>query len=199
MSRGEITEALRRWEAGETGAFDRLLPLVYEELRRLAHGQLYRRGAGNRSLDTTALVHEAYLKFVDQERLELSGREHFFAVAARAMRQVLVDRARRRATDKRGGGERPLPLEERDARIDVEVETVLALDEALERLESEDPRSVRVVECRFFAGLTDEETAVVLGVSSRSVQRDWHRARGRLRKILSEKTVARLSGSISTQ
>lgn len=189
----QITEVLRAWEAGEKGAVDRLLPLVYDELRRLARGQLYRCGHGNRTLDTTALVHEAYLKFVDQGQLRLSGRQHFYAVAARAMRQILVDRARRRAAAKRGGTEHAVSLEEHDRMLETEAETMLALDEALDRLESDNQRWPRVVECRFFAGLTDEETAEFLGVSARTVQRDWRSARGRLRQLLSAEVVERLS------
>jgi len=191
--RGEVTAILAEWEAGDPTAFDRLVPLVYERLRRLASGQLRRDAAGRRTLDTTGLVHEAYLKFVDGAALGLAGRAHFFAVAARAMRQVLVDRARRRQAARRGAGVAPLPLEANDLAIEHDAETLLALEQALERLARTSERCARVVECRFFAGLTEEETAAALGVTPRTVQRDWLRARGRLREALSPQAVARLS------
>jgi RNA polymerase sigma factor (TIGR02999 family) len=196
---GEVTGLLEQWRGGDPTAFERLVPLVYDQLKRLARGQLRRDSGARRTLDTTALVHEAYLKFVDCPQLGVDDRAHFFAVAARAMRQVLVDRARRRQAVRRGGGVVPLALEEGDDRaIDVEVDTVLALEQALERLAAECERCVRVVECRFFAGLTEEETAAALGVTSRTVQRDWLRARGRLREQLAEKTVERLSAAGAT-
>ncbi|MCM2269294.1 MAG: ECF-type sigma factor [Thermoanaerobaculia bacterium] len=191
---GEVTDLLEQWGRGDAGAFDRLVPLVYDQLKRLARGQLARDRDARRTLETTALVHEAYLKFVDTTRLGIAGRNHFYAVAARAMRQVLVERARRRRAARRGGGVAPATLDERDIAVDDEVESLLALEQALERLATESERCVRVVECRFFLGMGEEETAEALGVTSRTVQRDWLRARGRLRETLSPQAVARLSG-----
>ena len=192
-ARGEVTSILAEWQEGDPTAFDRLVPLVYEQLKGLARGQLARDRGARRTLDTTALVHEAYLKFVDSTRLGLEGRAHFLAVAARAMRQVLVDRARRRRAARRGGGAEPLAIEDHDLAVESEAESVLALEQALGQLKAECERCVRVVECRFYAGLTEEETARALGVTTRTVQRDWLRARGRLRAELTDEAVERLS------
>lgn len=192
---GEITRSLVAWEAGEAGAVDRLLPLVYQELKRLARRQLRRHDAGGATLDTTALVHETYLKFVDQDRVRAGGRSHFYAIAARAMRQVITDRARRHQATKRGEGARPETLHEDlpVAAAGAEIDTLLALDAALGELAAVNERCVRIVECRFFAGLTEEETAEALAVSVRTVQRDWLQARGWLRQHLSPDEVRRLS------
>jgi RNA polymerase sigma factor (TIGR02999 family) len=188
---GEITDLLAAHRAGDGEAFSRLVPLVYEDLRRIARRSL-RGGRGARTIDTTALVHEAYLKLVDQTRAAWQDRNHFFAVAARAMRQILVDEARRKAAAKRGGGAVTLALEEdrHGAALAVDAERLLAIDEALESLATLDPRLPRVVECRFFAGYTDEETAGALGVSMRTVQRDWMRARAWLREELERPAAA---------
>jgi len=193
-AQGEVTRILAEWGEGDPTAFDRLLPHVYDQLRSLARGQLRRDRRARRTLDTTALVHEAYLKFVGDSHLDVDGRAHFLAVAARAMRQVLIDRARRRTTARRGGGVEALPIEERDLAIETEAETLLALEQALERLGRECERCVRVVECRFFAGMTEEETAQALDVSVRTVERDWLRAKLHLRETLSGEIVERLSG-----
>lgn len=192
-SNGEITDVLNSWAEGQPGAIDDLMPLVYQELKRLARGQLIRNPGSRPALNTTALVHEAYFKFVDQTRINLEGRAHFYAVAARAMRQVLVDRARRRLAAKRGGGEIPAEFEDHHQPVDSEVETVLALEQALESLGREDERCMRVVECRFFAGMSVAETATALQVSNRTVERDWMQARGWLRQQLSPQQVALLS------
>lgn len=190
----DVTGLLEQWGRGDPGAFDRLVPLVYDQLKRLARSQLARDREARRTLDTTALVHEAYLKFVDSTRLGVEGRAHFYAVAARAMRQVLVDRARRRRAARRGAGAEHKELEERDLAVEHEAESLLALEQSLERLAAECERCVRVVECRFFLGMSEDETAEALGVTSRTVQRDWLRARGRLRQTLSPQAIARLSG-----
>jgi RNA polymerase sigma factor (TIGR02999 family) len=189
----DVTRVLLAWASGEPGAVDELIPLVYDELKQLARRQLARSSGARTTLDTTSLVHEAYLKFVDQAHLGLDGRSHFYAVAARAMRQVLVDRARRRQAAKRGGGVPPTELDDGHGEIDTDVEAILALEEALARLGAESERCVRVVECRFFAGLTEEETAKALGVSIRTIQRDWLQARAWLRQELSPAYVERLS------
>jgi RNA polymerase sigma factor (TIGR02999 family) len=176
----EITEALLALRGGAPDALDRVVPLVYEELRKVAHRQLGGERAGH-TLSTTALVHEAYLKLVDQTRAQWTDRAQFFAVAARAMRRILVDYARRHRALRRGGAQRPLALDEADAGSIAAAERadeLVALDEALERLAALDERLSRVVECRFFAGLTEAETAEVLGVTPRTIARDWVKARG---------------------
>lgn len=179
-----VTELLVAARHGDLAAFDELFPLVYDVLRRLAH----RRLAGERAdhtLATTELVHEAYLKLVRLDRIEWQNRAHFLAVAARAMRNILVDYALRRKTEKRGGAlvrvtlEDHLAIEEAGSQSDV-----LAVHAALERLERIDERQGRVVECRFFAGMSIEETAEALGVSPASVKRDWALARAWLNREL---------------
>ena len=162
---------------------DRLLPLVYEELRGMAHGYLLRERR-HHTLNTTALVHEAYLKLVDQTQVPGRSRAYFFGAAARAMRQILVDHARHRGRRKRGGGQPPVALEEQHLVADEFAAEVLDLDAALHRLAEIEPRAARTVECRFFGGLSVEETAEVLGVSSRTVQRDWIRAKAWLYRTL---------------
>ena len=146
-------------------------------MRRIARRQL-RSERPDHTLNTTALVHEAYLKLVDQTRAEWRDRVHFFAVAAQAMRRILVDHARKHLAAKRGGRQQQVPLEEAVLSIDDRAETLLALDEALTDLARLDERLGRVVECRFFGGLSEEETAEVLGVTARTVRRDWVKAKG---------------------
>ena len=170
------TELLIRAGAGEAGAVERMFPLVYDELRRIAHRHLTREPTG-RTLSTTELVHEAYLKLVDQTRVEWKGRAHFLSVAAVAMRRILVDRARGRRRLKRGSAPHAVPLESIDLTADERADLVVALDEALERLRVLDDRQARVVECRFFGGMTEEETAEALGVGVRTARRDWAKAR----------------------
>ena len=181
---GEITRCLLDHARGDADAGEELIRLVYADLRRIARRQRWRRGSGL-SLNTTGLVHEAYLKLVDRTRTSWNDRTHFFAVAARAMRQILVDQARHKLRAKRGGGSPHLPLDEQRIAVDDPIEDLLAINEALEKLEIVDSRLGKVVECRFFAGLTDKETAEVLGVSVRTVERDWVRARGWLRETMS--------------
>lgn len=163
---------------------DRLMPLVYEELRRIARGRL-RAERPDHSLTTTALVHETYLKLVDQTRVQWQDRAHFFAIASTMMRRILVDHARRRGSAKRGGERQKVSLEAAPLPVEDEVERILALDEALESLASVDPRLCQVVECRFFGGLTEEETAEVLDVTPRTVQRYWAKAKALLYEELS--------------
>lgn len=185
-----ITDALAALRAGEPSAMDALVALVYDELARIARRQ-HRLEEGGHTLSTTALVHETYLRLVDQTRAQWADRAHFFSVAARCMRRVLVDHARRHRAVRRGGSHRravPLhALGTTDAaslaaaeRADV----LIAVDEALERLAAHDARQARVVECRFFGGMTEEETAEALGVTARTVARDWIKARGWLRQEL---------------
>jgi RNA polymerase sigma factor (TIGR02999 family) len=182
---GPITDALLALRRGEEPGIDRLFPLVYSELRRIAHALLRRQRAGH-TLSTTGLVHEVYLRFVDQTRVEWNDRRHFFAVASRAMRQILVDYARRYRAAKRAGAARQVPLSEGDApaMLEERAETFIALDEALTRLATMDPRLAQVVECRFFGGLTEEETAQVVGVAERTVRRDWLKAKAWLSREL---------------
>ncbi len=172
----EITGLIIEARRGSHDALDRLLPLVYEELRRIAHRALLRERESH-TVSTTALVHEAYLKLVDQDRASWNDRVHFLAIAATAMRRILVDYARRQKRLKRGGERRPVPLDDVMLVADQRADTLLALDEALTGLGALNERLSRVVECRFFAGLTTEETAAALQVTTRTVERDWQKAR----------------------
>lgn len=172
----EITQLLHAHREGDRAAFDRLMPLVYGQLKRLAHSQLRAHQVG-RTLDTTALVHETYLKLARQDGAPWRNRGEFFAIAARAMRQLIVDYARERSAQKRGGGRRNVTLEETRIVVDQEAEKLLELDQIIEQLNRAEPRLVRIIECRFFAGLTETETAEALEISARTVQRDWAKAR----------------------
>lgn len=184
----DITRALLALRERAPGAMDRLMPLVYEQLRRVAHWQLEAEPAGH-TLTTTALVHEAYLRLVAQTRIQWQDRAHFFAIASRAMRRVLIDHARRHRAVRRGGQPdgarfRPISLDEVELPVAERAEALLALDEALDRLGRVDERLARVVECRFFGGLTEAETGVALGVSQRTVAREWAVAKGWLYREL---------------
>ena len=180
---GAVTELLLECRSDDRAA-DRLFPLVYEELRRIAHRQLRRERTGH-TLGTTALVHEAYLKLVDITRVEWRDRVHFLSMAARAMRRILVDYARRHRAERRGGGVAPLALDDApDQSVDAQADELIALDEALTRLGELNPRLVQVVEYRFFAGMSEEESAEALAVTDRTVRRDWVKARGWLRQAL---------------
>jgi len=182
-SAGDITESLLALREGDKEALNRLMPLVYERLRAMAHARLAGQNPGA-SLNTTELVHEAYLRLVDQSRAEWNDRAHFFAVAATAMRQIIVDRARRRGAGKRGGGVRPAILEDAALGVEARTEEILALDQALTQLSTLSTRMVKMVELRFFAGLSIEETAEVLGLDSRTLNRDWRAARALLYRAL---------------
>ncbi|MBK9064378.1 MAG: sigma-70 family RNA polymerase sigma factor [Acidobacteria bacterium] len=173
---GEVTRLLLEWSRGDRGALDALVPHVYSELRRQADRYLSRQRRGH-TLQATALVHEAFLRLVDQTSVSFRDRAHFFAVASRAMRQILVDHARRRHADKRGGAATRLVLEDGIASVQPRGVDLMALDAALERLEELDPAQARLVELRFFGGLTVEETAVVLECSPATVKRSWSSAR----------------------
>lgn len=182
----EITRLLDAHAAGDRDALDRLIPLVYDDLRRIAHNRL-RSERASHTLDTTAVVHEVYLRLVDVSDPSWNGRAHFFAVSAKLIRNLLIDYARRRKADKRGGGVIKIPLSgeldaggEEPATVDL-----LALDQALSALARRDPRLEQVVECRFFGGLSVRETAEVLDVSVRTVERDWTRAKAYLYRALS--------------
>jgi RNA polymerase sigma factor (TIGR02999 family) len=173
-----VTELLAELRSGNREAFDQILPLVYNELRRVARRELAVRP--NDSLSTTALVHELYLKFARAERAEWRNRAHFLSVASVAMRHILVDRARRRAAEKRGGPQRHVTLDDNVAASGDQADSLLELHEALEHLARIDERLARVVECRFFGGMTEQETAEALHIGVRTVRRDWIKARGLL-------------------
>jgi RNA polymerase sigma factor (TIGR02999 family) len=181
----EITRLLQAWGEGEQSALERLIPLVYQELHRLARHYM----AGERSghtLQTTALLNEAYLRLVDSPKLGWQNRAHFFAVSAQVMRRILVDWARSRQALKRGGEAKPLELEEALVVADAPGPDLVALDDALKALAALDARKCEVVELRFFGGLSVEETAEVLKVSSETVLRDWKFAKSWLRRELSK-------------
>jgi RNA polymerase sigma factor (TIGR02999 family) len=172
----DITELLARWGSGDRRAFDALIPVVYEELRKLARHYLRQEPSGH-TLQSTALVHEAYVRLAGQQAPHWKGRTHFYGVAARLMRQILVDHARRRRADKRGGDSITLVLDERlvgSSRQDLDV---LDLDDALNRLAELSPQQSQIVELRFFSGLSIEDTSEVLGVSPATVKRGWTTAR----------------------
>lgn len=180
---GEVTRLLGECAAGNRGAFDRLVPLVYDDLRGIAHRRLQSEREGH-TLGTTALVHEAYLHLVDQATATWQDRAHFFAIAATVIRQVLIDYARSRNAQKRGGGAVRIPLQEDLAGETPRTVELLALDEALTTLAGHDPRLERVVECRFFGGMSVRDTAAALEVSERTVERDWARAKAHLYRML---------------
>ncbi|MBI1763649.1 MAG: sigma-70 family RNA polymerase sigma factor [Acidobacteria bacterium] len=172
----EITQLLQRWGAGEAAALDRLLPLVYDELRQLARSYM-RRQAVNHSLQPTALVHEAWLRLGRQQAGDWQNRVQFFALAAKVMRNVLVDHVRQHAAEKRGGAQELLSLRHAEQQGQETEFELLALDEALQRLAALNAQHAHIVELRFFGGLTIDETAQVLGISHATVERGWHAAR----------------------
>jgi RNA polymerase sigma factor (TIGR02999 family) len=172
----EVTGLLKQWSAGDGRARDQLIPLVYERLRELAHQRLWGANAEN-SLNTTGLVHEAYIRLVDAPRIELSDRAHFLALASEVMRNLLVDRARSRLAAKRGGGIAPLDLDEALWVSDENLETVTELDEALTRLQALSPRQGQLLQHRYFGGLSLEESAAAIGVSLATAKRELRSAR----------------------
>lgn len=172
----EVTEILHEWSGGDPKAPERLMPFVYDELRRLARSFLFQE-RGDHTLQPTALVHEAYVRLVDQTRVNWQNRAHFYGIAASMMRRVLIDHARAHAAEKRGGGAVRLSLDDVQVPLEQRAADFVALDAALKRLSQFDERKGKVVEMRFFGGLTDEEIAEVLGVTSRTVLRDWKKAR----------------------
>ena len=180
----EVSQLLRAWSDGDQTALDKLMPLVYEELRRMAKRHMDRQGPGH-TLQTTALIHEAFLRLVDQKEAHWQNRAHFFAVAARAMRHILVDYARARHAAKRGGAAIVVSLDEAAVASDERVAEMVALDDALKSLAAVDRRKCQVVELRYFGGLSVEETAEVLKVSPETVARDWRLARTWLLRELS--------------
>lgn len=187
---GEITRLLHAHRSGDRDAFDALVPLVHEELRGMARRQLRRLRSGE-TLDSVALVNETYLRLVGETPLDWQDRAHFFGVAARVMRWIVVDHARGRLAQKRGVGAAPVTLDPELAAAPGDVESVLAVNRAVELLQEFNERLARVVECRFFGGMTEGETAEALGISERSVQRDWKQARAWLHRALAGEDAAR--------
>ena len=179
----DITGLLRAYQAGQQEALDQLVDILYDDLKRMARRQL-RKSARGQTLDTVGLVHDAYARLLGDAAVDWQDRNHFYAVVARAMRFVVVDRARRRSAQKRGGGVVPTTLDPELVGGSDPAEAVLAVDQAIERLAAFNERLGRIVECRFFAGMNDEEIGSALGVSARTVQRDWVRARAWLRRAL---------------
>jgi RNA polymerase sigma factor (TIGR02999 family) len=189
-SANEITKLLHGWQGGDRAALDALVPVVYKELRRLAHFEL-RKERPNHTLQSTALVHEAYFRLVGQDLPQWESRTHFFAIAAQLMRQILVDHARRRRASKRGSGVCMLTLDDATALAQRKDVDVVAIDDALNTLAEIDPRQCRVVELRFFAGLSLEEISEVMGIATATVQRDWTAARAWLHREISRRPISR--------
>ncbi|HET8782763.1 MAG TPA: sigma-70 family RNA polymerase sigma factor [Pyrinomonadaceae bacterium] len=185
MSSQEVTQLLADWGRGDKSAFDKLFPLVQDELRRIARRQMSQERPGH-TLQATALVNEAYLKLAGQNGFEWQSRAHFYAVCAQVMRHVLIDHARGHAREKRGGGAVQVSLNEVDLAAEHRADELVALDEALCSLEALDPQKSRIVELRYFGGLSIEETAEVLDVSPRTVRREWRRSKAWLYRMISE-------------
>jgi RNA polymerase sigma factor (TIGR02999 family) len=181
-----LTQMLREWGEGDAKVLDSLMPLVYEELRRQASRYL-RKERANHTLQTTALIHEAYIKLIDQKSVEWQNRSHFFAIASVAMRRILVDYARERHREKRGGSAENLALDEAlQISSDERSVDLIALDEALNRLAKLDKRQAKVVELRYFSGLSIDETAEILGVSNATVRLDWNLAKAWLKQEITK-------------
>ena len=184
-----VTELLARARSGDSSALANVFPLIYDELRRLAQQQLQREPDGH-TLSPTALVHEAYMRLIDYTRMEWTGRAHFLAVAATAMRRILVDHARGHRSMKRGGALRRVSIDSVELGTEDRAELLIAIDEALGRLKDVDARQAQVVECRFFGGMTEEETAEALGIGLRTAKRDWAKAKSWLHKEIAAERSA---------
>lgn len=181
----DVTQALAELSGGNRSALERVLPMVYDQLRTLARREL-RRERPDHTLNPTALVHEAYLKLVRLDRVEWQGRAHFFGACAREMRRILISHARMRTADRRGGGAEHVTLDNALVEARARPSSLVALDDALARLEQVRPRHVRIVECRFFAGMSIEETAEALELSPATVKREWTLARAWLNRELGQ-------------
>jgi RNA polymerase sigma factor (TIGR02999 family) len=184
MPNHQVTELLRQWSEGDEKALDELMPAIYAELHQLAHKHIRREEPGQ-ILQTSALINEAYLRLAEHRKIPWQNRKHFFGIAARLMRQILVDEARKRKSDKRGGNAIRIPFDEAINVVEQQAANVVALDDALTRLQSIDSRQSEIVVLRFFGGLSIEETADVLKVSPGTVMRDWTFARAWLRNEIS--------------
>jgi RNA polymerase sigma factor (TIGR02999 family) len=185
----EITQLLSHGREGDAEALERLVPLVYPELRRMARRQMARENP-NHTLQTSALINEAYLKLVDRQETDWQNRAHFYAVAAQVMRHILIDHARRHLYDKRGGGAQHVPLGETDIIKDSRAADLMALDEALNALVKLDPRRSQIVELKFFAGLNAEQIGEVMDISPSTVQREWRAAKAWLRHTMTCQTAS---------
>ena len=185
LSPQEVTQLLADWGKGDRSALDKLLPLVHSELRRIAQRQMSQERPGH-TLQATALVNEAYLKLAGQQGFDWQNRAHFFAVCAQVMRHILIDHARAHARDKRGGGAVKVSLNDALVVADDQASHFIALDEALRRLESLDPQKGKIVELRYFGGLSVEEAAEVMNISPRTVRREWQRAKAWLYRMMTE-------------
>ena len=184
-----VTSLLAKARSGDAAALANVFPLIYQELHRLAEQQLRREPDGH-TLSPTALVHEAYMRLIDYSRMEWTGRAHFMSVAATAMRRILVDHARGHRSAKRGGGARHVSLDAVQLGIEERADLLIAVDDALGRLKEIDARQAQVVECRFFGGMTEEETAEALGIGLRTAKRDWAKAKSWLhREIAAEQSA----------
>ena len=183
--RGDVTQLLVQFREGDREALDRLVPIVYEDLRRIARSHL-RRGRSGHSMDTVGLVNEAWLRLVDQTRANFEDRQHFLSVCARAMRQILISSARKHQAAKRGGGEAEVTYDDEFVGTRRQAERLLAVDQALEKLSRHDERLARVVECRYFAGLSEQETAEAMGISKTTVSDEWSFARDWLHSQIRE-------------
>ncbi len=190
METERITQLLHAHANGDRQALDHLVPLVYDEMKRLAHQRLQSERHGH-TLNTHDLVHEAYLKLLDFNRINWRNRTHFYAIASRIMRNILVDYAVRQKAQKRGGNNKRVTISEADAATEANVHDILSIHQALQKLEQMDERQVRIVECRFFGGLNMKETAESLGVSEPTVYRDWKMARAWLNRELADPSCTR--------
>ncbi len=186
VSSQQVTRLLAAWSNGDKAALEALTPLVYDELRRLARIYMRRERVGH-TLQSTAVVHEAYIRLVDQD-VKWSGKSHFLAIAAQMMRRILVDHARARSAGKRGSGIAPIPLEDDMVASEKQADELLALDEALQQLAKVDALRAQIVELRFFGGLSKEETASILGIPSATVQRQWAGAKAWLYSAMRQET-----------
>jgi len=184
MEKVNITQLLQDHASGNREALDKLMPLVYDEMQQMARFRLYNE-RDDHTLSATALVHEAYLKLVDFDQIEWQNRDHFFGIASQVMRNILVDYAVKQKAQKRGGDRQKVTLGEKVVSKEIKLHDIISIHQALERLEKLDERQVRVVECRFFGGLTIEETAKALNISEPTVSRDWKMARAWLNRELS--------------
>ncbi len=185
----EITQLLATWSEGDPQALERLVPLVYPELRRMAKRQMARENP-NHTLQTSALINEAYLKLIDRQQTDWESRAHFYAVAAQVMRHILIDHARRHLYDKRGGGAQHVPLEEADIVNDRRAADLVTLDEALNALAKLDPRRSQIIELKFFAGLNADEISEVMNISPSTVQREWRAAKAWLRHTMTDQITS---------
>lgn len=182
--RDSLQELVQRWTDGDTAAFDKVVEIVYDDLRAIAHNHL-KQERNDHTLNTTALVHEAYMALANQTGPDWRGRSQFFALVSKVMRQLLIDHARKRRTLKRGGHDVRVALDENTVGTDAELDRLLSLDQALNQLEERGERMARIVECRYFGGMPHGEIAEVVGVSVRTVEREWARARTYLFAMLS--------------